>query len=151
MNAAVETSSGTSLQTFKAAFRSVAAFYGRPSSDTVLFSGLPDEITESLELDDVEQLAERIGLQVIRHDERDCRLGNFDCPAIIAFADGGVLPLLEVADDGSYVTDIVPVAGKPLTLSPADLAGLKPRVAFAFTLYYQNASEEALVGNAVEI
>ncbi|MGO4441690.1 ABC transporter transmembrane domain-containing protein, partial [Rhizobium sp. RAF56] len=26
-----------------------------------------------------------------------------------------------------------------------------PRVAFAFTLYYQNASEEALVGNAVEI
>ena len=151
MNVAVETSSGTSLQTFKAAFRSVAAFYGRPSSDTVLFSGLPDEITESLELDDVEQLAERIGLQVIRHDERDCRLGNFDCPAIIAFADGGVLPLLEVADDGSYVTDIVPVAGKPLTLSPADLAGLKPRVAFAFTLYYQNASEEALVGNAVEI
>jgi ATP-binding cassette subfamily C protein LapB len=139
------------LQTFKAAFKSVAAFYGRPSSDTVLFSGLPDEITESLEGDDVEQMAERIGLQVIKHPERDCRLGNFDCPAIVAFADGGVLPLLEMAEDGSYITDIVPVAGVSSRLSREDLIALKPETAFAFTLYYQNASEEALVGNAVEI
>ncbi|MBB4274403.1 type I secretion system permease/ATPase [Rhizobium mongolense] len=151
LNVALETSSGTPLQTFKAAFKSVAAFYGRPSSDTVLFSGLPDEITESLELDDVEQMAERIGLQVIKHQERDCRLGNFDCPAIVCFADGGVLPLLEVAEDGSYLTDIVPIAGTPIRLTPEQLVALKPAMAFAFTLYYQNASEEALVGNAVEI
>ncbi|WP_087002644.1 type I secretion system permease/ATPase [Rhizobium sullae] len=151
LNVALETPSGTPLQTFKAAFKSVAAFYGRPSSDTVLFSGLPDEITESLELDDVEQMAERIGLQVIRHQERDCRLGNFDCPAIVCFADGGVLPLLEVAEDGSYLIDIVPIAGAPIRLTREELVALKPAMAFAFTLYYQNASEEALVGNAVEI
>ncbi|WP_245267741.1 type I secretion system permease/ATPase [Rhizobium sp. 2MFCol3.1] len=150
-NVASETNGSMPLQTFKAAFKSVAAFYGRPSSDTVLFSGLPDEITESLEGDDVEQMAERIGLQVIKHPERDCRLGNFDCPAIVAFADGGVLPLLEMAEDGSYITDIVPVAGVSSRLSREDLIALKPETAFAFTLYYQNASEEALVGNAVEI
>jgi len=151
LNVALETSSGTPLQTFKAAFKSVAAFYGRPSSDTVLFSGLPDEITESLEIDDVERMAERIGLQVIRHEERDCRSGNFDCPAIVAFADGGVLPLLEIAEDGSYVTDIVAIPGQPIRISRQELAALRPHTAFAFTLYYQNASEEALVGNAVEI
>ncbi|WP_283195044.1 type I secretion system permease/ATPase [Rhizobium sp. AN80A] len=149
-NVASETNGSMPLQTFKAAFKSVAAFYGRPSSDTVLFSGLPDEITESLEGDDVEQMAERIGLQVIKHPERDCRLGNFDCPAIVAF-DGGVLPLLEMAEDGSYVTDIVPVAGATARLTREQLVALKPRMAFAFTLYYQNASEEALVGSAVEI
>ncbi|MFK0331570.1 type I secretion system permease/ATPase [Rhizobium sp. NPDC090275] len=150
-NVASETNGSMPLQTFKAAFKSVAAFYGRPSSDTVLFSGLPDEITESLEGDDVEQMAERIGLQVIKHPERDCRLGNFDCPAIVTFADGGVLPLLEMAEDGSYITDIVPVVGVSSRLSREDLIALKPETAFAFTLYYQNASEEALVGNAVEI
>jgi ATP-binding cassette subfamily C protein LapB len=151
LNVAPETTSGTPLQTFKAAFKSVAAFYGRPSSDTVLFSGLPDEVTESLDSDDVERMAERIGLQVITHRERDCRLGNFDCPAIVAFADGGVLPVLEVGEDGSYVTEIVPAAGNPIRLTRDEFVALKPQMAFAFTLYYQNASEEALVGNAVEI
>ena len=151
LNVALETSSSTSLQTFKAAFKSVAAFYGRPSSDTVLFSGLPDEVTESLEVDDVERMAERIGLQVIKHQERECRQGNFDCPAIVAFAGGSVLPLLEVAEDGSYVTDIVPIAGNAIRLTREEFLALKPQLAFAFTLYYQNASEEALIGNAVEI
>ncbi len=40
-----------------------------------------------------------------------------------AFADGGVLPLLEVAEDGSYVTDIVPIAGNPIRLTREEFAG----------------------------
>lgn len=151
LNVAPELASGTPLQSFKTAFKSVAAFYGRPSSDTVLFSGLPDEITESLAFEDIQQMAERIGLQVIQHSERDCRTGNFDCPAVVIFADGGVLPLLEQKDDGSYVTDLAAIAGSPIALSPEELAQLNPKLAFAFTLYYENASEDALVGHAVEI
>lgn len=151
LNVAPELASSTPLQTFKTAFKSVAAFYGRPSSDTVLFSGLPDEITESLELDDVQQMAERIGLQVIEHSDRDCRSGNFDCPAIVVFGDGGVLPILEVREDGSYVTELAGLVASPITLSAADILRMNPRAAFAFTLYYENASEEALVGNAAEI
>ena len=95
LNVAPELASGTPLQSFKTAYKAVAAFYGRPSSDTVLFSGLPDEITESMELEDVQQMAERIGLQVIQHSDRDCKTGNFDCPAIVVLGDGSVVPLLE--------------------------------------------------------
>lgn len=151
LNVAPDVSASIPLRTFKSAFKSVAAFYGRPNSDTVLFSGVPDEILEAMELDDVERLSERVGLQVLKHKERDCRLGNFDCPAIVTFADGGVLPLLEMAADGSYVTDIAPIAGTSSRLTRQELAALNPQSAFAFTLYYQNASEEARVGHAMEI
>ncbi|WP_105428668.1 type I secretion system permease/ATPase, partial [Neorhizobium sp. T6_25] len=139
------------FRTFKTAFRSVASFYGRPTSDIVLFSGLPDEISESLELDDVEHLAQRIGLEVIRHGERECREGNFDCPAIIVFENGGVLPLLETDVDGNYITDLVPASGNPVKLTRQELVALKPSFGFAFTLYYQNASDTASVGMAGEI
>ena len=112
---------------------------------------MPDEISESLELDDVEHLAQRIGLEVIRHGERECREGNFDCPAIIVFENGGVLPLLETDTDGNYVTDLVPASGNPVKLTRQDLVALKPSFGFAFTLYYQNASDTASVGMAGEI
>ena len=139
------------MQSFKSAFKSIAAFYGRPSSDTVLFSGIPDEVLEALEQDDVERLSERVGLQVLKHKERDCRLGNFDCPAIVVFAGGGMLPLLEMAENDSYVIDIAPTAGTSPRLTRDELAALNPQAAFAFTLYYQDASEEARVGHAMEI
>jgi ATP-binding cassette subfamily C protein LapB len=53
LNVKLDHADTTPFRTFKTAFRSVASFYGRPTSDIVLFSGLPDEISESLELDDV--------------------------------------------------------------------------------------------------
>ncbi|MBB4571187.1 ATP-binding cassette subfamily C protein LapB [Rhizobium leucaenae] len=116
----------------------------------MLFSGVPDEVLEAMEQDDVERLSERVGLQVLKHKERDCRLGNFDCPAIVTFAGGGVLPLLEMTENGAYVIDIVST-GAPLRLTRDELAALNPQTAFAFTLFYQNASEEARVGHAMEI
>lgn len=151
LNVKLDHADTTPFRTFKTAFRSVASFYGRPTSDIVLFSGLPDEISRSLELDDVEHLAQRIGLEVIRHGERECREGNFDCPAIIVFENGGVLPLLETDVDGNYVTDLVPASGNPVKLTRQELVALKPSFGFAFTLYYQNASDTASVGMAGEI
>jgi ATP-binding cassette subfamily C protein LapB len=137
-------------QSFRASFKAVAGYYGRPSSDTVLFSGLPDEIVESLELDDVEHVAERIGLQVIRVSERALRESDFDCPAIVVLKDGGTLPLLEVTDAGEYTLD---VAGGPFSakLSREELMALEPEFAFGFTLFYRNDGEEALIGTADEI
>ncbi|WP_105439699.1 type I secretion system permease/ATPase [Neorhizobium sp. T25_13] len=151
LNVKLDHADTTPFRTFKTAFRSVASFYGRPTSDIVLFSGLPDEISESLELDDVEHLAQRIGLEVIRHGERECREGNFDCPAIVVFENGGVLPLLETDADGNYITDLVPASGNPVKLTRQELVALKPSFGFAFTLYYQNASDTASVGAAGEI
>lgn len=137
-------------QSFRASFKAVAGYYGRPSSDTVLFSGLPDEIVESLDIDDVEHVAERIGLQVMRVAERAVREGDFDCPAIVVLKDGGTLPLLEVSASGDYTLD---VAGGPLAsrLSRDELLALEPEFAFGFTLFYRNDSDDALVGTADEI
>jgi ATP-binding cassette subfamily C protein LapB len=150
LNVKLDQAETRSFRTFKTAFRSVASFYGRPTSDIVLFSGLPDEISESLELDDVEHLAQRIGLEVMRHGERECQDGNFDCPAIIVFENGGVLPLLEVDDRGNYVTDISTSSEGAGTLTREEFVALRPKLGFAFTLFYQNGSENASVGAAGE-
>lgn len=144
-------SAGTRARlSFRASFKAVATFYGRPSSDTVLFSGLPDEIVESLELDDVEHVAERIGLQVNQIGQRAIRENDFDCPAIVVLKDGGTLPLLEVTDDGVYTLDVRD-ATTSTRLTHQELLALAPEFAFGFTLYYRNDSEDALVGSADEI
>jgi ATP-binding cassette subfamily C protein LapB len=151
LNIAMESTGAIPLRNFKTAFKSVATYFGRPASDTVLFSGLPDELTESLELDDVERIAERIGLQVRKVEERDCRTGNFDCPAVILLPEGRVLALLDRDENGAYLLDMTAKNGAAIRLPGEKLTSFKPLAAFAFSVYYVNASEEAIVGNAVEI
>lgn len=151
INVKLHTAETVPLQSFKTAFKAVASYYGRPTSEMVLFSGLPDEVTESLDQADVEHLAQRVGLEVQRHAEREVREGRFDCPAIVVFANGGVLPLLEVDDEGRYSTCVEGVTVQTPKLAHADLVRLRPNFAFAFTLYYRNSSEEALVGTGAEI
>jgi ATP-binding cassette subfamily C protein LapB len=147
LNSLIEPAGTRARLSFRASFKAVATFYGRPSSDTVLFSGLPDEIVESLELDDVEHVAERIGLQVVRVGERAIRENDFDCPAIVVLKDGGTLPLLEVTEDGIYTLDIREGATSA-RLTHQELLALGPEFAFGFTLYYRNDTEEALIGSA---
>jgi ATP-binding cassette subfamily C protein LapB len=140
----------TASRTFKRSFAAVARFYARPSSDTVLFSGLPDEIIESLELDDVEHIAERIGLQVMAIDARAVREGDFDCPAILVMKDGSTLPLLEVNESGDYFIDIESGAARQ-KLTRDQMRSLEATSAFAFTLFYKNDGNEAQVGAAGDI
>lgn len=135
-------------RTFKAAFSTVAGFYGRTSAETVLFSGLPDEIVESLDPDDVEMIGERIGLHALRLDERKCVEGDFDCPAILRVADDSFIVLLERTDDGLFRTN---TGGDVFSLSLSDIAKMQPTIGYAFTQHYVNGSEEASVGHAVEI
>ncbi|QLF71650.1 type I secretion system permease/ATPase (plasmid) [Peteryoungia desertarenae] len=136
--------------TFRSAFKTVAGFYGRPSSDTVLFSGLPDEIIESLEIEDIEHVAERIGLQASVISERDCREGNFDCPAIIVLEDQSCLPLLEAGEDGLYTVNHG-IHRTTDRLTHEQLVAMKPAFGFAFSLFYRNSGEDATVGHADEI
>jgi len=150
LNSLIEPAGPRARLSFRASFKAVATFYGRPSSDTVLFSGLPDEIVESLELDDVEHVAERIGLQVLRIGERAIRENDFDCPAIVVLKDGGTLPLLEVSDDGIYTLDIREGTASA-RLSHEELMALAPEFGFGFTMFYRNDTEEAVIGAADEI
>ncbi|MGL3607880.1 type I secretion system permease/ATPase [Rhizobium sp. G187] len=150
LNSLIDPAGTRARLSFRGSFKAVAAYYGRPTSDTVLFSGLPDEIVESLEADDVEHVAERIGLQVVKISQRAIREGDFDCPAIVALEDGGTLPLLEVSEEGVYTLDLRD-GSQALRLSRAELAALKPQFAFGFTLFYRNDGEEALLGEAEKI
>lgn len=81
-------------QSFRAAFQRVAIFLGRPGSDVVLFSGVPfDDMRPSLE--DVQRLADRIGLEVRESGWREFASDNLDLPAIIFLNDGSAISLLE--------------------------------------------------------
>ncbi|MFD1747421.1 type I secretion system permease/ATPase [Rhizobium helianthi] len=151
LNIKVESADLAVCRTFKAAFSSVAAFYGRTTAETVLFSGLPDEIVESLEIDDVEMICERIGLQTLQLDDRACREGDFDCPAILRLPDDSYLVLLESDDAGMFTVGLYPTNSQTYQLTRADLFRLRPVLGYAFTQHYINASEEALVGHAAEI
>lgn len=86
-------------QDFRAVFRRVAIFLGRPGSDIVLFSGVPfDEAMPSLE--DVQRLGERVGLEVHGFGWRDLASDNLDLPAIVLLNDGSAISLLEVHETG---------------------------------------------------
>lgn len=136
--------------TFQSAFKLVAGYFERPTSDTVLFSGFPEDIINSLQADDVERIAARIGLQALRVEERDCRAGNFECPAIFVLPDGRCMTILARDHDGGFdIADEVTNARRRASLQ--QLASLRPVFAYEFSLFYQNAGEEALVGTATEI
>lgn len=148
LNVKLDTADLSVCRTFRAAFSTVASFYGRTSADIVLFSGLPDEIVESLDPDDVEMICERIGLQALRLGERECNEGDFDCPAILRLGDDSFIILLERGEDGRFQASS---GREPYTLSIADIARMKPSLGYSFTQHYVNGSEEALVGHAAEI
>ncbi len=132
---------------FRTAFRQLAAFLGRPASDNVLFSGVPDENLIDPTHEEVVRLSERIGLDVAEHSAKALRLGNVELPAIVLLADGRALPLLEhVAPNGYRIGfamgDI---------MDEDTLARLRPTRVFAFAVTYINASEQASVGLAAEV
>lgn len=136
---------------FRTALKVVAGFLGRPNSETVLFSGTPDENIESMQFGDVERIAERIGLAVVEYSRRDILSGNADLPAVVRLDDGEVIPLLEQTEAGLYTVSLASTSSDGQTISPTDLAARRPVKAFGFSLVYLNASEDALVGLAPEI
>ena len=89
---------------FKSCFAAVAAYLGRPSAETVLFSGVPLS-SGAIEADEIRNLAERIGLEIEEFDRRDFRNARFDLPAIVFRAKKPPIALLrEIPDGDGYVT-----------------------------------------------
>lgn len=132
---------------FRSSFQAVAAFLGRPSSETVLFSGVPEENLVAPVHEEVERLAERIGLEAAEHPVRALAAGNVPLPAIVLFEDGGALALLEEPRWRAYRTGLA--AGS--LIEHAALRALRPKTVFAFSVTYANSSDEASVGLAAEI
>ena len=132
---------------FRSSFRVIAAYLGRPSSDAVLFSGVPEENLVEPTHEEVERLAERIGLEVAEHPPRALWAGDVALPVIVLFENGGSLALIEEPRPRAWTTSIA--AGEVVERDA--LAASRPRTVFAFSSTYLNASEEASVGLAPEI
>ena len=136
---------------FKSAVRTVAAFLGRPSSETVLFSGVPETDLDPPEFDAVERMARRIGLSTVMRSRGDLRAGNVDYPAVALFADGLSLPLLEELPGGGIVCGFAEPGGPQPTITIPDLLRRMPESFLCFSVVYGNTSEDATVGHAEEI
>ncbi|MEP9387691.1 type I secretion system permease/ATPase [Mesorhizobium sp. KR9-304] len=134
---------------FKSCFAAVAAYLGRPSAETVLFSGVPLS-SDRIGIDEIRNLAERIGLEVSSFDSRDFWRWRFDLPAIVFRA--GLPPIALLADapdiDG-YVT--APQEDGSTSVTRTRLLGDQIEAGVSFSISYVNAAENMNVGLAQKI
>lgn len=137
-----------SAEDFRSSFRKIAVFLGRPSADTVLFSGVPFD-DDAVSVEDITRLSYRIGLECREYSRRDFLAGNADLPMLVLMADGTTLAILEQDASGHYTTGLGRHPGEAITARQI----LEKPVShiLSFSAVYVNAQEEAAVGNAARI
>lgn len=134
---------------FKSCFAAVAAYLGRPSAETVLFSGVPIS-SDRIDIDEIRNLAERIGLEVSSFDSRDFWRWRFDLPAIVFRASLPPIALLADAPDiDGYVT--APQEDGGTSITRTRLLGDQIEAGVSFSISYANAAENMNVGLAQKI
>lgn len=133
---------------FRSSFRKIAMFLGRPSADSVLFSGVPFD-DHAVNIEDVTRLSYRIGLECREYSRRDLLAGNADLPLLILLADGTTLAILEQDAANRYTTGL---GRNPGTAITARQILEKPVLTIlSFSAVYVNTQEEAGIGNAARI
>lgn len=139
----------TPVEAFKSCFSAVAAFLGRPSAETVLFSGVP--ISEDrIEVQEIRHLAERIGLETTEFAHRDFMRGRFDLPAIIFRPSRLPIAILaEQGDGASFLTG--PQEDGRTSISRAELTSVPISGGVCFSITYANTAEDMGVGTAAKI
>jgi len=139
----------TPVEAFKSCFSAVAAFLGRPSAETVLFSGVP--ISEDrIEVQEIRHLAERIGLETTEFAHRDFMRGRFDLPAIIFRPSRLPIAILaEQGDGASFLTG--PQEDGRTSISRAELTSVPISGGVCFSITYANTAEDMGVGTAARI
>ncbi|MEW9837984.1 type I secretion system permease/ATPase [Mesorhizobium marinum] len=134
---------------FKSCFAAVAAYLGRPSAETVLFAGVPLS-GDRIEIDEIRNIAERIGLDVAEFDGRSFRNGRFDLPAIVFRTNRAPVALLaESPDRNGYST--APQEDGRTSISKADLLVGQIVAGVSFSISYLNSAEDMTVGLAQTI
>ncbi|MGN6471012.1 MAG: type I secretion system permease/ATPase [Rhizobiaceae bacterium] len=128
---------------FKTSFQIVAATLGRPSSETVLFSGVPFDPAD-VAFEDVERLASRLGLDASLRTPVQFAAGDIEFPAIAFFHDGSSMPLLAQAPDGTFETSLAADLGQ--RPSVGTLLSWRITQLVTFTVFYANASENLATG-----
>ncbi|WP_246272865.1 type I secretion system permease/ATPase [Oricola thermophila] len=134
-------------ESFDACFISLARFFGRPSSPTVLFSGIPLP-DRDIGPEDVERVAERIGLRVEEMAPGAVAAGKLQFPAIAEFSDGGFLFL-----DGENWPQgrIDPTDRKAMRAAIQWLTKRGLRRVYMFSVVYLNTAERRELGGSQDI
>ncbi len=134
---------------FDMAFQSIARFFGRPASPTVLFSGIPFD-PAAIELEDVERLGNRIGLEVAEIPAKKVSSGEFEPPMLVEMDDGQFIAILENIRGARYsCSKTSETAPEEIDLEALKQRGVKR--AFGFSTIYVNSAERAEVGGAASI
>lgn len=139
----------TPAEAFKSCFSAVAAYLGRPSAETVLFSGVPLPETR-IEMQEIRHLAERIGLDIEEFGHRDFQRGRFDLPAIVFRANRLPIALLaEQGDGAAFLTG--PQENGRTSISRDELLSVPITGGASFSITYANTTEDMSVGTAAKI
>ncbi|ODT06762.1 MAG: Fe3+/spermidine/putrescine ABC transporter ATP-binding protein [Mesorhizobium sp. SCN 65-20] len=139
----------TPAEAFKSCFSAVAAYLGRPSAETVLFSGVPLPETR-IEMQEIRHLAERIGLDIEEFGHRDFQRGRFDLPAIVFRANRLPVALLaEQGDGAAFLTG--PQENGRTSISRDELLSVPITGGASFSITYANTAEDMSVGTAAKI
>ncbi|MGR6468398.1 type I secretion system permease/ATPase [Rhizobium sp. PAMB 3182] len=136
--------------TFRDSFRSVAGFYSKPTSDAVLFSGVPFDAVQPT-FEEVERLASRLGLEVREIKPEAFARHAFDLPLLIIYRDGTSAALLEERPNGTVAFEYRPVPGPDMLSDATKMLKRAPLTAFSFQPVYSNASEDGISGVAAEV
>jgi ATP-binding cassette subfamily C protein LapB len=138
----------TEAEAFKVCFSGIAAFLGRPSAPTVLFSGVPLG-PGAITFEEIEFLANRIGLEGRIYARADFTRHRVELPAIVFFADRAPVALLSEQNRFEFLT--VPQDGGRTTFSRKEVLEAQVTSIVGLSLTYANTSEEAKVGTASTI
>lgn len=139
----------SSLDGFVLSIQQIAGYFGRPSSQTVLFSGVPlDAPVPSIP--QIQAVAKRIGLEAEAHAKIPGKIEKSHLPAIVFPENGDPIALLEMRDDRTFSISLnMGFEGKTISEEALNLA--RPLVFVTFSTIYINSAFRKDVGVAEEV
>ena len=149
--AAVENlNSDLKIEDFKTSIQVLARYFGRPASHDVLFAGLPLP-EHSIAFEDMERIAERIGLSVIELRIKDIENGGFETPAIFEIDDGNFITVTGFSAATKTINITTSDSQKPRTADFADLKKKGIRRGYSFSVLYLNNDQRVELGGLQNI
>lgn len=131
---------------FVTAFQAIARHYGRPNSETVLFSGYPIDVDDPT-FEQIDRASARCGLEVSLFTRQIRKFSASDLPALVFSQDGSVTAILEETKRGIFTTHSGS-GSEHRTVSRRDLKRMKPKMLLSFSALYLNNGERANIGVA---
>src|SRR5262249_4089554 len=125
----------TPVDAFKACFSGVAAFLGRPSAHTVLFTWLPLG-PGAITFEEVELVASRAGIEARTFTRADFARHRVELPAILFMVGRPPVALLSEEGDSEFIT--VPQESGRTTFSRGEILEAEISQIVGFSLTYAN-------------